>query len=145
MNPLHSLWNSCAALWLLTLRLLVDARAVVDNPSTNRVSVASVSVAGATPGNTRPPAVPARDAVNAQLHPAQRFFVEILSDESGLTVYRLQIAIWTLALGIVFCVRVYKSLTMPELPDTLLGLMGLSSATFLGFKTNERPAPPNRP
>jgi hypothetical protein len=37
-------------------------------------------------------------------------------------------------------VSVYKDLAMPEFSATLLGLMGLSSGTYLGFKVPEKKA-----
>jgi hypothetical protein len=46
--------------------------------------------------------------------------------------------VWTLVLGVIFCVSVYNSLEMPEFSATLLGLMGISSGTYLGFKVPEK-------
>jgi len=63
---------------------------------------------------------------------------DILSDGNGYSFHRFQIAVWTLILGIIFVVSVWKSLAMPEFSDTLLGLMGISSGTYLGFKFPER-------
>lgn len=64
------------------------------------------------------------------------FLTDLLSDGNGITVYRLQIAVWTVVLGLIFLWEVYRSLSMPVFSDTLLGLMGLSGATYLGFKTS---------
>lgn len=70
--------------------------------------------------------------------PSEGIFKDILNDGGGVTVHRLQMAVWTVVLGIIFLVAVYKELAMPELPGTLLGLMGLSSATYLGLKGPEK-------
>ena len=41
-------------------------------------------------------------------------------------------------LGIIFMSSVYNNLTMPEFSPTLLGLMGLSAGTYIGFKFPEQ-------
>jgi hypothetical protein len=71
------------------------------------------------------------------------FLVDLLNDEGGISLHRFQLFVWTLVLGVIFCGSVYNNLQMPEFSATLLGLMGLSSGTFLGFKLPEgtKPAP----
>lgn len=66
------------------------------------------------------------------------FLRDILSDASGYSFHRFQIFAWTIVLGIIFISSVYNTLTMPEFSPTLLGLMGLSSGTYLGFKFPEQ-------
>lgn len=66
------------------------------------------------------------------------FLRDILSDASGYSFHRFQIFAWTIVLGIIFVSSVYNSLNMPEFSATLLGLMGLSSGTYLGFKFPEQ-------
>jgi hypothetical protein len=66
------------------------------------------------------------------------FLTDILSDESGYTFHRFQIFAWTIVLGVMFVSSVYNSLTMPEFSTTLLGLMGISSGTYIGFKFPEK-------
>jgi len=39
---------------------------------------------------------------------------------------------------VVFIVAVYQDLAMPEFSNTLLALMGVTSAGYLGFKYPER-------
>jgi hypothetical protein len=70
---------------------------------------------------------------------SQGFRLDILSDADGISFHRLQIAVWTVVLGIIFCVSVYNVLSMPTFSDTLLGLMGISGGTYVGFKIPERP------
>lgn len=62
---------------------------------------------------------------------------DILSDSSGYSFHRFQIFAWTIVLGIMFISSVYNNLTMPEFSATLLGLMGISSGTYIGFKFPE--------
>ena len=66
------------------------------------------------------------------------FLQDILGDASGYSFHRFQIFAWTIVLGIIFVSSVYNSLTMPEFSATLLGLMGLSSGTYIGFKFPEQ-------
>lgn len=66
------------------------------------------------------------------------FLRDILSDASGYSFHRFQIFAWTIVLGIIFISSVYNGLTMPEFSATLLGLMGISSGTYIGFKFPEK-------
>ncbi|MBX3736559.1 MAG: hypothetical protein KF715_07720 [Candidatus Didemnitutus sp.] len=66
------------------------------------------------------------------------FLVDILSDAQGYSFHRFQIVAWTLALGLVFLSSVYNSLAMPEFSATMLGLMGMSAGTYIGFKLPEK-------
>lgn len=66
------------------------------------------------------------------------FLHDILSDGYGISFHRFQILAWTIVLGIMFLSSVYNGLTMPEFSASLLGLMGLSSGTYIGFKFPEQ-------
>jgi hypothetical protein len=66
------------------------------------------------------------------------FLRDILADSTGYSFSRFQIFAWTIILGIIFVSAVYNSLNMPEFSPTLLGLMGLSSGTYIGFKFPEK-------
>jgi hypothetical protein len=69
---------------------------------------------------------------------SQGFRLDILSDADGISFHRLQIAVWTVVLGIIFCVSVYNVLSMPTFSDALLGLLGISGGTYIGFKIPEK-------
>jgi hypothetical protein len=66
------------------------------------------------------------------------FIRDILSGSADYSLRRFQIAVWTIVLGIMFLSSVYNSLTMPDFSATLLGLMGISSGTYIGFKFPEK-------
>ena len=66
------------------------------------------------------------------------FLQDILSDGSGYSFHRFQIFAWMIILGVIFISSVYNQLTMPEFSTTLLGLMGISSGTYIGFKFPEQ-------
>lgn len=74
----------------------------------------------------------------ATLHLSGGFLRDILADASGYSFHRFQIFAWTIVLGIIFVSSVYNNLTMPQFSATLLGLMGLSSGTYIGFKFPEQ-------
>lgn len=76
---------------------------------------------------------------SAPPEPSGGFLHDILSDSGdGISIHRFQMFAWTLILGIIFIFSVYKDLSMPEFSTTLLGLMGISSGTYLGFKLPEK-------
>lgn len=77
-------------------------------------------------------------AVDTAPQVSQGFLRDILSDGSGYSFHRFQIFAWTIVLGIIFVSSVYNDLTMPEFSPTLLGLMGLSAGTYIGFKFPEQ-------
>jgi len=66
-----------------------------------------------------------------------KFLADILSDDRGISIPRFQIFVWTIVLGIIFGVSVVNELSMPEFSGTLLALMGISSATYVGAKLNQ--------
>jgi hypothetical protein len=71
---------------------------------------------------------------------SQGWMKDLLSDDGGVSVHRLQILVWTLAVGVYFAIYVIRNLQMPELDDKILTLMGISSGTYIGFKFPEKPA-----
>lgn len=71
---------------------------------------------------------------------SEGFLKDILTDESGVSLHRFQIVVWTVILGFIFGISVYNALGMPEFPGTLLALMGISNGTYIGFKFPERQA-----
>jgi len=66
------------------------------------------------------------------------FFIDILSDADGISFHRFQIAVWTVTLGLLFATSVWQGLTMPDFSNQLLGLMGISAGTYIGFKFPEK-------
>ncbi len=64
---------------------------------------------------------------------------DLLQDGDGVSFHRFQMVVWTIVLGLVFINAVHRDLATPEFDATLLGLMGLSSGTYIGFKFSEKP------
>jgi hypothetical protein len=65
------------------------------------------------------------------------FFPDILTDEKGYSISRVQMVIFSAIIGCYFCWHVVYYLQMPTLSDGLLILMGISSSTYAGVKYNE--------
>jgi hypothetical protein len=66
------------------------------------------------------------------------WLTDILSDEHGISFHRFQMAAWTFAMIGVFVVAVWRTFAMAEFDAMTLGLLGISSGTYLGFKLPER-------
>jgi hypothetical protein len=62
---------------------------------------------------------------------------DLLAEDDVISFHRFQIFIWTIVLGIMFVANVYSQLAMPQFSATLLGLLGISGGTFVGFKLSE--------
>jgi hypothetical protein len=70
---------------------------------------------------------------------SESFFLDTLRDETGISFHRFQMMAWTIILGLVFVSSVWSDFTMPDFSVTLLGLMGISSGTYVGFKLSSSP------
>lgn len=68
--------------------------------------------------------------------PAQTswFFEDILSDGDGISLYRFQVAAWTVVLVVIFLSTVWQTVSMPVFDGYLLALMGMSSGTYVSLK-----------
>lgn len=123
---------------------LPDATARLQQTQVTAAAIAAVA------GATQPAALVASQAVAVQQRAVaelndrmlagnnDNFLTDILSDEDGLSFHRFQIFAWSLVLGIIFIASVVQTLGMPTFGNTLLGLMGISSGTYLGFKFPEQ-------
>lgn len=65
------------------------------------------------------------------------FWRDICDGGDGLSFHRVQVVIWTGLLGVAFIQAVAKSVSLPEFPQSLLLLMGISNGTYLGLKVPE--------
>jgi hypothetical protein len=71
--------------------------------------------------------------------PRWKAAMQDLLNENGVTSFhRFQMCVWTIVLGIIFVAEVYTKMAMPDFSATLLGLMGISAGTFIGFKIPEQ-------
>ena len=79
------------------------------------------------------------DAQQAAMpQPSEAFVPDLLTDDGGAALHRFQMAVWTLVIAAMFIHDVYVNLAMPNFPDTLLGLMGISNGLYVGLKIPEK-------
>ncbi|HEV3075549.1 MAG TPA: hypothetical protein VHB47_14100 [Thermoanaerobaculia bacterium] len=104
----------------------------------NAQPAADAAAAAAAP--RRPAEIEAQLAKLPKLKQNKSLWIDILSDENGVSFHRLQVMIWTLVLSVIFVVSVYQRLDMPDFDNQLLALMGISNGTYLGFKLPEKTA-----
>lgn len=66
--------------------------------------------------------------------PTKGFLTDLLTEGSAPSFHRYQMVLFTVILAVIFVAETGTALVMPEFNSTLLGLMGISSGTYLGFK-----------
>ena len=62
-----------------------------------------------------------------------------------LSLHRCQMALWTVIVAAMFVVGVVTTMHLPDIPNQLLLLMGISGSAYLGFNYPSRPQPPGTP
>lgn len=76
------------------------------------------------------------------INDSQGFLTDILSDESGITVHRMQAVIFNIIYGVAFIAFFINSMKAQQYPfiefeDWQLALLGISAAGYLSLKTME--------
>jgi hypothetical protein len=75
---------------------------------------------------------------------ATRIFIfDVLCDGNGIAFHRLQVFAWTMTYWFMFIVAIWHKITLIDFGVTQLALMGISGATYLGFKLGEKPKQPD--
>ena len=120
------IYLSYTAIWLIT-----DATDTINPSLLALLGISAGTALSEAVIDSGTPAIDAGPESQGLLH-------DLLSDATGYRFDRFQIFAFTLILGVIFLSDVYNNLSMPELSPTLLGLMGLSSGTYIGFKLPER-------
>ncbi len=72
---------------------------------------------------------------------SKSFMTDILSDENGISMHRLQAVIFNLLFGIIFISVMWMQSKFPDFDSSQLTLMGISSGGYLALKTNENKTP----
>ncbi|HZS28155.1 MAG TPA: hypothetical protein VFB76_13065 [Candidatus Angelobacter sp.] len=80
-------------------------------------------------GSNTPPAV------------SKGFLKDICGGDQGVQLHRIQIIAWTVVLAFAYVMNILTKLSIPDFNPTLLGLLGLSAGTYVGFKFPENQAP----
>lgn len=83
----------------------------------------------------------AAKAVDANAIPrvsSNSFWRDIISDGTGHPqLHRIQIAIWTVVLGVIFLWNIFDELILTDFDPNLLFLLGVVSGAYAGLKTQE--------
>jgi hypothetical protein len=66
------------------------------------------------------------------------FLYDLLSDTDTVGFHRFQLVVWNVILGVIFVFWTWTDFAMPEFDSTILGLLGISAATFVGMKMTVR-------
>ena len=65
------------------------------------------------------------------------FIQDLLSDENGISMHRMQSLVFNILFGITFLINFWMKGKFPEFNNAELSLIGVSSGAFLALKTNE--------
>jgi hypothetical protein len=67
----------------------------------------------------------------------QGFWRDILGDANSINMQRFQTVAWNVVLGTYYTIYTFHNKTMPEIPDVLLMLAGVSSLSYVAAKPTE--------
>lgn len=73
-----------------------------------------------------------------EVPPSKGFFTDILADGNGLQFHRVQVFAWTMVFWVIFFATLVHKITLMNFDTTALALMGISGATYLGFKLQQQ-------
>jgi len=83
------------------------------------------------------PQLDQRDGLARQLA-SESFLKDVLTDVNGISLHRVQQLVWTVLLGLIFLYLVLAKHELPDFSNVMLGALGISGATYLGFKIPEQ-------
>jgi hypothetical protein len=131
----YSLARTQMALWTL---IVAGALVFIFMVTWNQNSITSgvLILLGVSFGTTLLAAV--SDGSQPTPQQSQGFLADLLSDGDGPSFHPYQMLLFTVILAVFFMVQVATNLIMPQFDTTLLGLMGISNGTYLGFKLQGR-------
>jgi hypothetical protein len=83
---------------------------------------------------------------------SEGFWMDILSDQNGISIHRFQAVLFNLGFGVAFISQFMSNIPQPiqlgiaipfaDFDNTTLGLIGLSAGTYATLKFNENLSPP---
>jgi hypothetical protein len=134
-----SITSSVLALMGLSAGTAIGSSIIDSAPPANGGNAQPVLVAADGPplAEAVPAAIGTAGRVRTAKPSSGRWWRDIMSDNNGVNFHRFQLVAWTIVLGIIFIRQVYSQLAMPDFDTTLLGLVGISSGTYLGLKLTE--------
>jgi len=76
-------------------------------------------------------------ARHQDLNDTKGFFIDIISDENGISVHRFQALVFNFIFGVIFITEFVSTNEFMNFGKLELGLMGISSTAYLALKMNE--------
>lgn len=126
-----SFWSIVVASSFVYIWIVTDETPPITGSTLILLSVSALTTAGSK-------LVDIRAKTDAGTHVLSvSFMQDILKDDLGYSVHRAQMFMWTVILGIVFLSNVIRLQQIPQLDESLLALMGISSGAYVGLKTME--------
>jgi hypothetical protein len=144
-NGPYSLARTQMAVWTwLTLNAYLYLFALTHDPAVE-IPVSVLGLLGISATTYVAAAMVDRASPGGPPEASLGFFRDIAGG-AEVSLHRLQMVGWTLVLSIAFIAEVLNKLSIPDFNPTLLGLMGLSAGTYVGFKFPEnQSAKPDAP
>jgi hypothetical protein len=133
-----SFWSIVIASSFIYIWIVTDEIPPLTGSTLILLSVSALTTAGAK-------LVDIRAKTEKSALTSHGFLADILEDELGYSVHRAQMFMWTVILGVVFITSVIRFQQIPQLDESLLGLMGISSGAYVGLKTMENKKEPDSP
>lgn len=90
-----------------------------------------------TPSGGGTPLEPAALTAFINNNQSKNLIFDVLNDGKSISLHRLQLLLFTLFLCCYFVTVVIGGLIIPQISDTMLALMGISSTMYAGVKTTE--------
>jgi|GEM_PF-2221890 len=126
-----SFWSIVIASSFLYIWIVTDELPPMTGSTLILLSVSALTTAGSRLVDIR------ADSGRKSKPRSDSFLEDILKDELGYSVHRAQMFMWTVILGVIFVSSVIRFQQIPQLDESLLGLMGISSGAYVGLKTME--------
>ncbi|TGE24340.1 hypothetical protein E5K00_03750 [Hymenobacter aquaticus] len=145
LQPAFSLAKVQMAWWTFVIlgSFLVIYCVSGEMPDISTTSLALLGISGGTTALnaliTSGSADPATVAAGPQT--SRGWLTDIVSDDHGLSLNRLQQVVISLMMGYFFVRTVYNTVAMPVWTDNQILLLGISNATYLGLKWQESRTP----
>jgi hypothetical protein len=89
------------------------------------------------PGDPKTPSELVGDFIDND-QKSKGLLIDMLNDGKSMSLHRLQLLLFTVFLGCYFITQVIGQLILPQISETMMGLMGISSVTYAGLKSTEQ-------
>ncbi len=134
-----SFWSIVVASSFIYIWIVTDEMPPITGSTLILISVSALTTAGSRLVDVRTKTKSDETARSVS------FFADILQDELGYSVHRAQMFMWTAIMGIIFVASVIRLQQIPQLDESLLAMMGISSGAYVGLKTMENKKPAEEP